>query len=94
MAKQQKATFKLADRKRNPVGTFTAYGKSRKAAIRNGRRILKNITAGFYDEEGEFHPIRASRDYDPGRVGEGRKKRSRSGKKKRSRPAQRSLRYR
>lgn len=33
----------------------------------HGRR---NITAGFYDEDGIFHPIRASRDYDSARAGD------------------------
>lgn len=31
---------------------------------------LRNVAAGFYDEEGVFHPIRASHDYKPRRVGE------------------------
>lgn len=30
----------------------------------------RNIMAGFHDEEGIFHPIRASADYDSSRVGE------------------------
>lgn len=30
----------------------------------------KNIAAGFHDEEGIFHPIRASFDYDPARGGD------------------------
>lgn len=33
-----------------------------------------NVAAGFYDEDGYFHPIRASYDYSPKRAGEGRKK--------------------
>jgi len=33
-----------------------------------GRR--RNIAAGFYDEEGIFHPIRASFDYQASRAGE------------------------
>lgn len=37
---------------------------------RTGRIIKRNIAAGFYDEDGQFHPIRASFDYSPGRVGE------------------------
>ncbi|MBF6570482.1 MAG: hypothetical protein IVW54_16570 [Candidatus Binataceae bacterium] len=40
--------------------------------VRNPRR---NIAAGFHDEEGQFHPIRASFDYDPGRAGESRRPR-------------------
>lgn len=34
----------------------------------------RNVAAGFYDEDGYFHPIRASFDYDSHRAGEGRKK--------------------
>lgn len=34
----------------------------------------RNIAAGFYDEDGYFHPIRASYDYSPSRAVEGRKR--------------------
>jgi hypothetical protein len=34
------------------------------------RRRKRNVAAGHYDEEGIFHPWRASWDYDPTRVGE------------------------
>lgn len=34
----------------------------------------KNIFAGFYDEDGIFHPIRASADYSASRAGETRKR--------------------
>ena len=41
------------------------------------RRKKRNVAAGFFDEDGYFHPIRASYDYSPGRVGEkGAKKRA------------------
>lgn len=36
--------------------------------LENPRR--RNIAAGFVDEDGIFHPIRASFNYAPGRVGE------------------------
>jgi hypothetical protein len=69
----QRATFKIRDRKGNPQITITAHGKSRKSAIAKGksfiRKRLKNVEMGFYDAHG-FHPIRASRDYDPDRVDE------------------------
>ena len=46
----------------------------KKVAAPKGR--AKNIAAGFYDEFGQFHPIRASYDYDSNRVeGEVGKKR-------------------
>lgn len=42
--------------------------------VRNGKFIprsrAKNIAQGFHDAGGGFHPIRASADYDPSRVGE------------------------
>lgn len=34
----------------------------------------RNVAAGFVDEDGIFHPIRASFDYNRGRAGEGRPK--------------------
>lgn len=38
----------------------------------------KNIAAGFYDEDGYFHPIRASYDYSPKRAGDPKPKRKNS----------------
>lgn len=35
----------------------------------------RNVAAGFYDEDGYFHPIRASYDYDAGRTTNPRRKR-------------------
>lgn len=48
-------------------------------AIRNprtGKITKRNIAAGFYDEDGIFHPIRASFDYDRSRAGDKPKKRA------------------
>jgi hypothetical protein len=42
-----------------------------------------NVAAGFVDEEGIFHPIRASYDYDRGRGGDAKRKAAK-GKKKRA----------
>lgn len=57
--------------------TVRVRGKSRKSAMSRAnsfrRTHLKNIMAGFYDEDGIFHPIRASKDYSPSRAGEGRR---------------------
>lgn len=36
------------------------------------RRKNESVEMGFYDSKGRFHPIRASDDYDPDAVGEGR----------------------
>lgn len=46
---------------------------ARAGTLRGGRFIpakRKNIAAGFHDEEGIFHPIGASFDYDPSRGGD------------------------
>jgi hypothetical protein len=66
-----RATFKLfGGRTQNPVGSATFGGKSYKAALAAGKRYLRNVAAGFYDDTG-FHPIRASFDYSAKRAGEG-----------------------
>lgn len=46
----------------------------------------KNISEGFYDANGVFHPIRSASDYDPGAAGEtgGRPRRTKSGKRRAS----------
>jgi hypothetical protein len=48
----------------------------------------RNVAAGFYDEDGYFHPIRASFDYDRKRGGDAKKKNPR--KKRRSSAASRA----
>lgn len=48
---------------------------------RNSRR-RRNVAAGFVDEEGYFHPIRASYDYSRKRAGEKAKRKSSQKKKK------------
>jgi len=45
----------------------------RKTRTNQSRR--RNIAAGYYDEDGYFHPIRASYDYDKSRAGESSRKR-------------------
>jgi hypothetical protein len=60
--------------------TFEFRGKTRKGALSAARKYIathRNIFAGFRDEDGIFHPIRASKDYSPSRAGEKRKKKSR-----------------
>jgi hypothetical protein len=57
---------------------------------RQNRGRRRNVTAGFYDEEGMFHPIRASYDYSRSRAGErakrhAPKRRSRAKAKRRRR---------
>ncbi len=75
-AGRARASFRIL-RRGNPAATLTVFGKSRKAAERLGKRILGNIAAGFHDDAGVFHPLRASFDYDPSRVGERGKKKKR-----------------
>ena len=50
-----------------------------------GRRRRRNVAAGFYDEEGIFHPIRASFDYSRSRAGErpARKKKAKAKRRRR-----------
>lgn len=74
-----KVEAKSVDRKGNPKAKFSFFGKTKSAAKANARayfRKARNIMAGFYDEDGEFHPIRASSDYDPSRAGDSRPKRT------------------
>ena len=61
------------------------------------RRKNESVAMGFYDRSGRFHPIRASDDYDPEAVGEGRqyaraKKRKKTVAKKRKNPPRNSIR--
>src|SRR5579871_6462593 len=43
--------------------------------VNPGSRKRRNVAAGYHDEDGYFHPIRASYDYDPKRAGEKGKRR-------------------
>lgn len=85
-------SFTILGRGREKLGTLTVRGRTQKQANARGRRMLRNIAAGFYDDAG-FHPIRASHDYDPSRAGEvrsvtkARKRRARARRKKRRRRA-------
>lgn len=60
------------------IATVTFHGRSHKEAARNARAFAKkfhlpfeadvnpikrNVAAGFYDEDGIFHPIQTSFDY-------------------------------
>ena len=44
-------------------------------------KVRRNVAAGFVDSQGIFHPLRASYDYDPIRVGEKDSGRGRGRKK-------------
>lgn len=46
-------------------------------ALGSNPRRKRNVAAGFYDEDGYFHPIRASYDYDRKRGGDRPKRRKR-----------------
>jgi hypothetical protein len=50
-------------------GKVVAVRKARSNPARS-----RNVAAGFYDEDGYFHPIRASFDYDRRRGGDAKKK--------------------
>lgn len=41
--------------------------------FRSAPRRARNVAAGFVDEDGIFHPLRASFDYSASRAGEGRR---------------------
>jgi hypothetical protein len=41
--------------------------------FRSAPRRMRNVAAGFVDEDGIFHPLRASFDYSASRAGEGRR---------------------
>lgn len=59
---------------------------ARAGTLRGGRftpAARRNIAAGFHDDEGIFHPIRASYDYDPSRGGD----RPRKGKPRKKKAA-------
>jgi hypothetical protein len=67
----------------SPLAFIRIAGKSMKDAKRKAARFrnrhLKNISEGFRDANGEFHPIRAAPDYSPRRAGEtkvGRKRKT------------------
>jgi hypothetical protein len=53
---------------KNKAGAMTKIRQMMKA--KNRKR--KNVEMGYW-AGGVFHPVRASRDYDPGRAGEGRR---------------------
>ena len=54
---RERATFKLfGGRTQNPVGSATFFGKSYKKALASGRRYLRNVAAGFYDDSGQCIP--------------------------------------
>jgi len=70
----------------NPYGgPEFIFSGSKKNAIAKARKFfrtrMRNVAAGFYDEDGVFHPIRASYDYSARRAGEGSRK-SRKSKKR------------
>jgi len=70
---------------------------ARAGTLRGGRFIpakRKNIAAGFHDDEGIFHPIRASFDYDPSRGGDRPRKGKRKKKAVKAKPARKATRKR
>ena len=72
---------------RNPyynVGGKEVQARSMRAALKKALKAnrKRNVAAGFVDEEGVFHPIRASYDYSAKRAGEAKKKRAKANRKR------------
>jgi len=64
---------------RNPffnVGGKEVQARSMREALKKALKAnrKRNVAAGFVDEEGVFHPIRASYDYSAKRAGEAKKR--------------------
>jgi hypothetical protein len=58
--------------------------KARPGSVRNGRftpRKARNVSDGFMDAGGVFHPIRSSSDYSASRAGETKSKKRKPAKK-------------
>lgn len=69
-----------------------ANAKTRRRPMRvNRKRHKRNVAAGFYDEDGYFHPIRASYDYSRSRAGESGRRRKNSAPRRRRRRARRNI---
>lgn len=70
----------------NPHVVFTVKAPNSTAALRKVAKMLRpNVAAGFYDEDGIFHPIRTSYDYSRSRAGEGRKRKRKARRRGRRR---------
>ncbi|HLJ17978.1 MAG TPA: hypothetical protein VKV15_26005 [Bryobacteraceae bacterium] len=65
-----------------PEIIFTGKKKNAIQKARKFFRQFKNVAAGFYDDLGVFHPIRASYDYSAKRAHEGGRKQSRKKSRK------------
>lgn len=57
-----------------------ANGRRGKFVALKGNAKRRNISQGFHDAKGVFHPIRGASDYDPGRAGEGSRKKAKAKK--------------
>jgi hypothetical protein len=61
---------KSVDRKGNPKRKFQFFGKTKSAALANAKnyfRKTRNVAAGFYDDQGVFHPIEVTTGHGPKR---------------------------
>ncbi len=78
---RKKTTLRLASR-----------ALSRSVPLKAGSKVqrARNISQGFYDASGVFHPIRSSADYDPATAGETGKKPRRTRSKKRKAAAKKA----
>jgi len=92
--KRVKKTVKRAAARRTVKRAAPKRSVKRAAPRRAAKRTVKrrsNVAAGFVDDMGVFHPIRASYDYDPGRVGEGRKRKKSAKKRTKKASARRTV---
>jgi len=71
-----------AVRVRRSGGQLLVDLKVRGIKALGGKPRRRNVAAGFYDDEGIFHPIRASYDYKRSAAGEKPKKRRKSTRRK------------
>lgn len=63
-------------KRKNPARRTVIVARRARVVKVNARK--RNIAAGFYDEDGYFHPIRASYDYSRKRTGEAPKRKKRN----------------
>ena len=78
-------------RKPKEIINVSFKAKSKRAAKSLLKRLFPNVQEGFYDSSG-FHPIRASSDYDPGAVGEGKRGKASASRARHKRAKKRSRR--
>ena len=63
-------------RKKRQTKKFVAVAKRLGVKVNRRGKVRKNVAAGFMDEDGVFHPLRASYDYSRKRAGEKTKRKA------------------